>query len=196
VSCPPTLVFCSLSSTLGTSIKTKSLVATFVVYIGIVFAFTIFPTHIDGFRNPHSFRVNMIPLGYSFSCFFQDPTQHPHLIRSCLRNTLGNLALFIPLGILLPLISNRFGRLKRVLLFALGLSLNIEAIQFLLRFFGNPRAVDIDDVILNTLGACVGFAIYKSFIPSHVARQAVETENPHLDWHEEVPADSADSEKL
>ena len=79
----------------------------------------------------------------------------------CLRNTLGNLALFLPLGILLPLVSNQFRTLKRVLLLVLCLSVSIETIQFVLRFFGNPRAVDIDDVILNTLGACLGFAVYK-----------------------------------
>ena len=151
---------------LATSNKTKLLVATLVVYIGVIFAFTIFPTRISRFRNPRSYHVNVIPLGYSFTCFRQDPNQHPHITTFCLRNTLGNVALFVPLGILLPLVSNRFLRLKRVLLFALVLSLSVESIQFLLRFFGNPRAVDIDDVILNTLGACIGFAFYKSFIPS------------------------------
>ena len=78
-------------------------------------------------------------------------------------NTFGNLALLLPLGILLPLISHRFRTLKRVLLLALCLSVGIEASQFVLRFFGNLRAVDIDDVILNTLGACLGFAFYKVF---------------------------------
>jgi glycopeptide antibiotics resistance protein len=79
-------------------------------------------------------------------------------------NTLGNVALFLPLGVLLPLVSNRFRLLKRVLVVALCMSLSIEAIQFVLRFLGNPRAVDIDDVILNTLGGCLGFAVYKLLI--------------------------------
>jgi glycopeptide antibiotics resistance protein len=181
---------------LATSNRTKFLVATLVVYIGVVFAFTIVPTHITGFRNPRSYHVNVIPLGYSFTCFLQDPYQHPHITTFCLRNTLGNLALFVPLGILLPLVSNRFLTFKRVLLFALFLSLSVESIQFLLRFFGNPRAVDIDDVILNTLGACVGFAIYKSFIPSYVARHAVESVETRSGPLDGVPADAADSEKL
>ena len=148
-----------------TSNKTKLPVAALAHNIGDIFAFTIVPTHLSGFRNPRSYHINAIPLGYSFTCFLQDSNQHPHMTTFCLRNTLGNLALFVPLGILLPLVSNRFLNLKRVLLFALMLSVGVEAIQFLLRFFGNPRAVDIDDVILNALGACVGFAIYKSFLP-------------------------------
>ena len=85
---------------------------------------------------------------------------------------------------------------KRVLLFALSLSLSVESIQFLLRFFGNPRAVDIDDVILNTLGACVGFAFYKSFMPSYVARRAIESGGTQPRPLEDAPADTADSEKL
>ena len=152
---------------MATSNKTKLLVATLVLYIGVIFAFTIVPTHLSVFRNPRSYHINVIPLGYSFTCFLQDSNQHPHITTFCLRNTFGNLALFVPLGILLPLVGNRFLSLKRVLLFALMLSVSVEAIQFLLRFFGNPRAVDIDDVILNALGACVGFAIYKSFLPSN-----------------------------
>jgi glycopeptide antibiotics resistance protein len=134
--------------------------------MGVIFAFTIVPTHIGRFRNPHSFHINVVPLGYSFTCFLQDPLQHPHITAFCLRNTLGNLVLFVPLGILLPMVSRRFRMLKRVLLFALILSVSIEAIQFFLRFVGNPRSVDIDDVILNTLGACLGLACYRFFIAS------------------------------
>ena len=183
-------------SGLSTSNKSKLLVATLVIYIGVIFAFTIVPTRISRFRNPRSYHINVIPLGYSFTCFLQDPNQHPHITTFCLRNTLGNVALFVPLGILLPLVSNRFLRLKRVLLFALLLSLSVELIQFLLLFFGNPRAVDIDDVILNTLGACVGFGLYKTFTPSYVAPQAVESAETDSDRHEDAPADAADSEKL
>ena len=133
----------------------------FIVYLGVVAAITIVPTHLTGFRNPHSFHINFIPLDYSFSCFMQDWGRDKSPTAFCLRNTIGNFALFVPLGMLLPLVSKRFPRLKRVLVFALCLSVSIESIQFVLRFFGNPRAVDIDDVILNTLGACFGYALYR-----------------------------------
>ena len=83
----------------------------------------------------------------------------------------------MPLGFLLPLVSNRFLTFKRVLLFAVLMSLSVESIQFVLRFFGNPRAVDIDDVILNTLGGCLGFGFYKVFIGNYVKR-GLESGNP------------------
>ena len=144
-----------------TPLKRKLLLGTFVLYLGVVAVPTIVPTHLSRFRNPHYYHVNIVPLGYSFTCFLQNQVEHPHITAFCLRNTLGNFALFLPLGILLPLVSERFLTLRRVLLTALCLSVSIEVIQFVLRFFGNPRAVDIDDVILNALGACLGFAVYK-----------------------------------
>ncbi|MEP6819926.1 MAG: VanZ family protein [bacterium] len=142
-------------------IKRKLLIAAFIVYIGVVAAVTIVPTHLSGFKAPPSYHINSVPFGYSFKCYRNAWGIFLDLKTFCLMNTFGNLALLLPLGILLPLISHRFRTLKRVLLFALCLSVGIEAIQFVWRFFGNLRAVDIDDVILNTLGACLGFAFYK-----------------------------------
>lgn len=164
----------------------------FIVYVGVVAAMTILPTHISRHSGPHEDHINLVPLGYSFTCFLQDRNAHPHLTAFCLRNTLGNLALFLPLGFLLPLVSNRFQLLKRVLLMALCISVSIEAIQFLLRFVGNPRAVDIDDVILNTLGACLGFALYKTFVASHVSGESTHDAKGHA----ERSAESIDSADL
>jgi glycopeptide antibiotics resistance protein len=141
--------------------KKKLLAATFVVYLLTVAAITIIPKQISRLRSPHADHINLVPLGYSFKCFLQDQTSHPHLTAFCLRNTLGNIALFLPLGIFLPLLSGRFDSMKRILFLALFLSLSIETIQFFLRLVGSPRAVDIDDVLLNTLGACLGLVVYR-----------------------------------
>jgi|SRR5882672_1285489 len=141
--------------------KKGLLATTFAVYLFVVAAITIIPTHISSVRSPHVDHINLVPLGYSFKCFLQDQSSHPHLTAFCLRNTLGNIALFLPFGILLPLVSDRFHGMKRVVLLAAGVSLSIETIQFLSRFIGSPRAVDIDDVLLNTLGAWLGFVVYR-----------------------------------
>jgi glycopeptide antibiotics resistance protein len=146
------------------SIRKKSLLTAFAVYLVVVAAITIVPTHISRLRSPHSDHVNLIPLDYSFRCFMQDQRAHPHLTAFCLRNTLGNIALFLPLGILLPLTFDRLRSLMRVMAIAFCLSLSIETIQFFSRFIGSPRAVDIDDVLLNTLGACLGLAVYRYVI--------------------------------
>ncbi len=141
--------------------KKGLLAATFAVYLVVVAAVTILPTHISRLGGPHSDHVNLIPLGYSFNCFQLVYRPHTNLRAFCLLNTLGNLALFLPLGILLPLTFDRFRSLKRVMAIAFCLSLSIETIQFFSRFIGSLRAVDIDDVLLNTLGAFLGFVLYK-----------------------------------
>ena len=148
------------------SIRRKVLSAILAGYLLIVATITIVPTHVGRFRIPRPNHVNLVPLGYSFKCFLQDQTSHPHLAAFCLRNTLGNIALFMPLGFLLPLTSGRLRSLTRVLAIAFCLSFSIETIQFILRFVGNDRAVDIDDVLLNTFGACLGFVIYKLVVPA------------------------------
>ncbi|HUS10297.1 MAG TPA: VanZ family protein [Pyrinomonadaceae bacterium] len=153
-----------LSAALKTSsqFKRRLLLATFVVYIAMIAALTIVPTHLERLRTVDPDHINLMPLQYSFKCFELARKRHPDLMGFCLRNTFGNILLFVPLGILLPFVSWRFQSLKRLLLLALCASLMIETIQFVMRFVGSPRAVDIDDVIFNTLGACVGFVIYGS----------------------------------
>jgi glycopeptide antibiotics resistance protein len=146
--------------------RKKLLVTTLVLYLLVVAALTIIPTSISRGVDPHSVHINLTPLGYSFRCFRQDRLAHPHLTEFCLRNTLGNIALFLPLGLLLPLTFDRLRSWRRVIAIAFCLSLSIETIQFFSRFIGSLRAVDIDDVLLNTLGACLGFAIYRYFVSS------------------------------
>ena len=138
----------------------RLLAATFVVYLFIVAAITVIPTHLPRMIGAHGEHVNLIPFRYTIKCMLV-ARRDPELMRFCLRNSLGNIALFLPFGILLPLLSDRFNSITRVLLLAAGLSLSIETIQLLSRFIGSPRAVDIDDVLLNTLGACLGFAAYR-----------------------------------
>lgn len=152
-------------------IRREIVTTTLVVYLFVVASITIIPTHVSTIRSSHSDHINLIPGDYSFRCYRNAWSTNKDLKAFCVINTVGNVALFLPLGILLPLASRRFHLLKRVVLLALCLSLGIELLQFMLRFLGNPRSVDIDDVILNTLGAFCGFVFYKALIASRVIRQ-------------------------
>jgi len=69
---------------------------------------------------------------------------------------LGNVALFVPLGFLLPLLWKKQEKLWAMLVTCVGISVFIELVQLLIP----QRATDIDDVIMNTLGALLGFALY------------------------------------
>ena len=66
---------------------------------------------------------------------------------------LGNIAWFIPLGLLLPCVDRKN---SRILLTALAISLAIETLQWCL----NTGVSDIDDMIFNLAGALLGYGIY------------------------------------
>ena len=76
----------------------------------------------------------------------------------CVQELKANAGLFFPLGLLLPLIFTRLRFAKGVLI-ALGLAAGIEVVQYLSSAWGSYRAADVNDVILNVFGACVGLAI-------------------------------------
>ena len=65
------------------------------------------------------------------------------------------IILFVPSGIILPIVYKRLNTFWKVLLAGIGISLCIEIIQ--LPF--SVRATDIDDLILNTIGVIVGYGI-------------------------------------
>ncbi|MGN7478753.1 VanZ family protein [Solibacillus silvestris] len=74
-------------------------------------------------------------------------------------NVWGNVLMFIPLGIYAAYYSKKMNGLK-VLLFIIGSSVFIEVVQFIFK----RGATDIDDVILNTLGGVIGFAVYRLIV--------------------------------
>ena len=63
-----------------------------------------------------------------------------------------NIIMFMPLGFLLPLIWENFRNAKKVVLMGFLMSLTIEICQLF-----NIRTTDIDDLMMNTLGALVGY---------------------------------------
>ena len=68
-------------------------------------------------------------------------------------NLLGNVAIFLPLGVLPLLLWPRW-RKGRAVLLGMGVSIFIELVQPLV-----GRTRDVDDLILNTLGALLGWLI-------------------------------------
>ena len=70
-----------------------------------------------------------------------------------------NILMFVPLGIFLPLMWQKYHHLKPTIKFGFYLSLLIEFSQLFTRF----RATDINDLIMNTLGVFVGWLLYRVF---------------------------------
>lgn len=83
-------------------------------------------------------------------------------------NLFGNMALFIPFGLFLPLLFPNADAAWKIILSGLCLSLSIEIWQLFL-----PRASDVDDLILNISGTLVGYLLFlliKRILPTLVKR--------------------------
>ncbi|MHA6670210.1 VanZ family protein [Homoserinimonas sp. A447] len=110
---------------------------------------------------------NLIP-GWTINQQLTAP-EHPF----GLGNVVGNVAMFVPLGWLVALVTRR----RRILVAAIvgfGLSAVIEVVQSI-----TGRISDIDDLILNgigaVLGACVALLILAARSAPHRARAIGET---------------------
>lgn len=82
---------------------------------------------------------------------------YAHKLNS-VENLAGNILVFVPLGFLLPIVSDEMRSLLAVMLNAFVFVLGIEMFQ-LFSAFG---AFDVDDILLNCLGAALGYGCYKA----------------------------------
>lgn len=74
-------------------------------------------------------------------------------------DTILNVLLFVPLGFFLPMLYGRFDRVGKIALAGFLVSLSVEIAQM----FGSG-ATDINDLITNTIGACLGYGVYRLLI--------------------------------
>jgi len=72
-------------------------------------------------------------------------------------NLVGNVVLFIPLGIFIPVVFPKTDTFCRTMLWAAAVMLCVEIVQ-LVSLLGS---LDVDDLILNLVGAAIGYGIYR-----------------------------------
>jgi len=72
-----------------------------------------------------------------------------------IQNIVGNLLAFMPMGFYLPFFNKKMAKLKMFAITVSGLIIFVELMQFLLRV----GSLDIDDFILNLIGALIAFVI-------------------------------------
>ena len=117
--------------------------------IGILLI-TVYPNYYD----PYAQRViNLVPFVEMYDLTFYSKSAAVPV-----RNLGFNILLFVPFGLFLAMRGRQMPLLK-VTLLGLLFSLVIETFQFA---FPMGRAADADDLILNTLGAFIGGALWKA----------------------------------
>ncbi|WP_237899831.1 VanZ family protein [Brevibacillus brevis] len=138
--------------------ETKSrkviLVGTICYTILILFFMFFAFNRLDGATSVEGYTFILVPEGV--------PLKFPELTYSWIVD-FGNVAAFIPFGILFPLLYRvRFGKFISLFVIAILVLETIQALTYLGSF-------DINDVISNTLGAAIGYVAYRVGFSSNIS---------------------------
>lgn len=101
----------------------------------------------------HGGLINLVPFRSTIRYLTEFDSYNIDII---LMNTLGNVIIFIPFGFLIPLLFKQINNVKMVSKIFIKFILLIESLQ-LITFTG---VFDIDDIMLNMLGALIGYGSF------------------------------------
>ena len=100
------------------------------------------------------YNTNFIPF-LSFYVLYTTPyISYRVLVPFCV-NLFGNLALFFPWGVLLPMLDKRLKNAKSFFLLTACVIIAVELLQLVFKV----GICDVEDFILNMLGAAIGYLI-------------------------------------
>ena len=132
---------------LAAPLRTHLLRFVFLVYVVCVFMLTL-----SFSKSGSAGSVNFVPFSSVFYALDSGFETARYLIAL-------NIIMFIPMGVLLPCVFKKVDKLYKAALISLAATIVIELIQILLPV----RAFDIDDILMNTLGCAIGFALFAVF---------------------------------
>ena len=100
------------------------------------------------------YNTNFIPF-FSFYVLFTTPYISSLVLVPFFKNLIGNLALFFPWGVLLPMLDKRLKNAKSFFLLTACVIIAVELLQLVFKV----GICDVEDFILNMLGAAIGYII-------------------------------------
>ena len=115
----------------------------FIIYVLLLFEL------LTGTENYYGSGINIIP--------FKEIMRYEFGSKMFIYNVLGNILIFVPFGYFI----SRYVKPKKILpivVDALITSVTVETVQLKI-----GRSFDIDDVILNIMGAIIGYFVYIAF---------------------------------
>lgn len=139
----------------------------FSVYISVLIGITLFPFPIQKelinmmIEDNFGSKNNFIPF-YIFTDIFGNDFMD-YGLSVFIRQIIGNILLFIPLGFILPILFINM-KMKKVLIIGLVVSIVFEITQGTASYFVGYtyRSMDVDDLIFNFIGTLLGFLIFKN----------------------------------
>ena len=118
----------------------------FLLYIGVLLRITVFRSSFGSYPLCSHGQIELVPFVGLIQIFHNSVGMFLYLF-------VGNLVWFVPLGVLLPVLTKAR---NATILWGLGLSLYIEVSQYV---FG-AGVSEVEDLILNTAGTGIGYLIY------------------------------------
>lgn len=138
----------------------RMLVIFFIVYILLLLYIMFFCRLNSIVSMPYDIWLhnmyNLLPFRNLYD-FLTAPVKTTDYFIIILKNILGNIVLFLPFGFFLPALFSKCANFKKFFLITLLTLFIVELLQFLTML----GAFDINDIVLNLIGAIVGFLINK-----------------------------------
>lgn len=129
-----------------------------IIYILFVFNYRVIVSAYNTIDTRKLFfkgKSNFIPFATVFQYgvgVFYNTVKTLHVVR----NTIGNLLLFIPMGLFLPCIFKKYDKTNYFIITILIIRILFEIMQVLFRV----GVFDVDDILLSLLGAMIGYKVY------------------------------------
>lgn len=124
----------------------------FLLYLAGLVYFLFFAEGL-GRMEDTPYRYNLVPLREILR-FYNNVDVIGY--RACFLNVAGNVLAFIPFGFFLPLVTRLRSAVVVTTLLTMAFSITIECVQLVTKV----GCLDVDDVILNTLGGLIGAILF------------------------------------
>ena len=122
----------------------------FTVYFAVLFYFLFFSEKMGRTYSERAYHYNLVPLKEIMRFIRYRKVLGTYAV---VLNLVGNIIAFMPFGTFLPIYYERCRKLRYTVLYSFELSLVVEILQLVFKV----GSLDVDDLILNTIGGLFGF---------------------------------------
>ena len=140
----------------------------FLMYLCLLAYFMFFSESFGRTDTDRGYAYNLVPLKEITRYFRYYRTLGMPLF---LINIVGNMVAFMPFGFFLPIISRRSRKWYNTVSFGLIFSLILETLQLIFKV----GSFDVDDMLLNTVGAGLGFLVYRTVQRTRVKMRRIHS---------------------
>ena len=140
----------------------------FLMYLCLLAYFMFFSESFGRTDTDRGYAYNLVPLKEITRYFRYYRTLGMPLF---LINIVGNMVAFMPFGFFLTIISRRSRKWYNTVSFGLIFSLILETLQLIFKV----GSFDVDDMLLNTVGAGLGFLVYRTVQRTRVKMRRIHS---------------------